>query len=49
MGHEIEPGQGSEWDELLRSYSVVAPKCMEGRRLERLREGSRLENGRPQG
>lgn len=43
MGHGIEPGRGSELDGLLRLNSVVEPKCMEGRRVERLREMSRLK------
>jgi len=43
MGHGIEPGRGGELDGLLRLDSVVEPKCMEGRRVERLREMSRLK------
>jgi len=43
MGHEVESGRGSEWDELLRWNSVVAPKCMEGRQIERLRPMRQLK------
>ena len=49
LGQQGAPSRGSEVDELLRSYSVVAPKCMEGGQIERLRSRRWLGNGRPQG